>query len=386
MMRGELPAPQHALWARDQLAALLACLAVPRCGARSPASLVPHHVLASDIGARFVTHVGTVLVMERMIPGCVYATASGVQILVVGISPTLGVVDVSGWCRNADYLVLPHMWIGGGCAVHTRRNVAELVDLAEMRVVEEEVIGDDVWRFPGVHRSRNWVVMYPQVYGGRIAVWPLLELQPHALSGWVHSKVVVTVEGRTQWVDIIDDQVVLVTRNPSGNCQVLCVDLEKSYESGQLVVADSFHGYKGLEDMVFTSKEYKLIVAMRGGRKRKKSEGGIQPCRALELRSLRPLKVLHTCPDKCFLRKVDGTHFAEADGINKTLSVYSTDDFETPARIFPLNGKFECGNGFIALIQDEGYFDIVDAVTGTWLLRQPFLPNNPDFNFLCLHT
>ncbi|KAH3742952.1 hypothetical protein Pelo_15655 [Pelomyxa schiedti] len=370
--RGALPTPQHVLWARDQLAALLACLAVPRCGARSPASLVPHHVLASDIGARFVTHVGRVFVMGayHMIPGCSYVTAPGrvserLQIVVVGISPTLGVVDVSGWCCSQK-VGLPYMWIGGGCAVHTRRNVAELVDLTEMRVVAEEAIGrcDEGWGFPRVHRSRNWVVMYPQVYGGRIAVWPVLQLRPHALSGWVHNKVVVTVEGETQWLDIINDQVVLVTRKRT--FQVLCVDLEKSYESGQLVVADSFHGYKGLEDMVFTSKEYKLIVAMRGRKKSKKSED-----------------------DKCVLRKVDCTHFAEANRIDKTLSVFSTDDFETPVRIFPLNGDFQCRNGFIALNQpEEECFDIVDAVTGTWLLRQPFLPNNPDYPNYCsfLHT
>ncbi|KAH3742955.1 hypothetical protein Pelo_15658 [Pelomyxa schiedti] len=390
-VRGALPAPQHALWARDQLAALLACLAVPRCGARSPASLVPHHVLACDVGQRFVTHVGRVLVMgaEHMIPGCVYVTSSGhvysrMQIVVVGISPTLGVVDLCGWRHNADDVRLPYMWIGGGCAVHTNKHVAELVDLAEVRVVEEEVIGgDDVWRFPRVHRSRNWVVMYPAVHGGRIAVWPVLELQPPALSGWVHSKVVVTVEGQTQWLDIIDDQVVLVTRTPSGNFQVLCVDLAKTYGSGQLVVADSFNGSKGFEEMVFTSKQHKLIVAMCGRNKSKKSKDG--GGYLLELRSLRPLKVLHTCPDKCVLHKVDCTHFAEADRPNKTLSVFSTDDFETPVRVFPLNGHFQCGNGFIVFTQqEEGYFDIVDAVTGTWLLRQPFLPNNPDSNFLLL--
>ncbi|KAH3742948.1 hypothetical protein Pelo_15651 [Pelomyxa schiedti] len=148
-------------------------------------------------------------------------------------------------------------------------------------------------------------------------------------------------------------------------------------ERGQLVVADSFSGFKSLEGMVFTSKQHKLIVPIRGRKKSKKSkDGGGYP---LELRSLRPHKVLRTCPDKfVVLRKVDSTHFAEAGRFHhETLSVFSTADFESPVRLFPLNGDFQCGQGFLALMhQEEGCFDIVDAVTGTWLLRQPTLSHS----------
>ncbi|KAH3742956.1 hypothetical protein Pelo_15659 [Pelomyxa schiedti] len=38
--------------------------------------------------------------------------------------------------------------------------------------------------------------------------------------------------------------------------------------------------------------------------------------------------------------KVDNTHFAEEDRSSNTLSVFSTDDFETPLCIFAINGKF----------------------------------------------
>ncbi|KAH3742950.1 hypothetical protein Pelo_15653 [Pelomyxa schiedti] len=407
---GALASPHHALWARDQLAALLACVAVPRCGARSPASLVPHHVLACDIGQRFALHVSsTAVVCGYNLVSAAYdaapqsggagAGAGAVDtrreeavpsdptgVVCVGVSMTLGVVGCRGW-GGVQRPLSVLAWMGVcRCDLYVgNSHVADVVDLAEMTAVEEVVDGIGVGDGPGllqVCRGAKWAVIY-HLFGegaGRIAVRPL-GLRDGANRAVDVGRGVVCVE----WVDMINaNEAALSTRTGGqydAKFHILCVDLEKSYQSGQLVVTDSFQGFRSLTHMVFQSKGHGLIVVLN---ERNKSNDGSW---VVELRSLRPLKVLHTCSDFLF-HKVDNTHFAEEDSSRHTLSVFSTDDFETPVRIFTLNGKFKCGNGFIAFTQrEERCFDLVDAVTGSWLLRLPFLPNSyTDSNWLDLSS
>ncbi|KAH3722866.1 hypothetical protein Pelo_18428 [Pelomyxa schiedti] len=383
-VRGALASPRHVLWARDQLAALLACAAVPRCGAGSPASLVPHHVLACDVGQRFVTHVartsaicGSNLVSADDVvvvgggvagatTGCRYytdvPTDGPFDVVCVGVSLTLGVVECRGWTRiQSSVSMCAWMGVIDVLGIGGRSNI-EVVDHVGMTFAEEEVVGfGNLWGYIRICRGTKWAVLYTFDHVGRVAVRPL------GLHDGVNR--VVDVRGHVEWVDMIhDDEAALLIRivdlSSTAKFTILCVDLEKSYQSGQLVVTDSFPGFGSLQRMVFHSKGHKLIVPMI--ERRNKSH-------VFELRSLRTLKVLHTCSDLLF-HKVDNTHFAEEDRTNRTLSVFSTDDFETPVCIFAINGKFKCGNGFIALVQqEEGCVDLVDAVTGTWLLRQPFL-------------
>ncbi|KAH3732304.1 hypothetical protein Pelo_16868 [Pelomyxa schiedti] len=397
-VRGALASPRSVLWARDQLAALLACAAVPRCGARSPASLVPHHVLACDVGQRFVTHVARTATVcgdnlvsassananDRGAGACGGAAArsgeapppdASLGVVCVGVSITLGVVECRGWARIQCPMSV-YAWVGvcGSLPVGAKSDIS-VVDPAEMAVVGEVVdgmgIGPHGDAFLQICKGSKWAVLYNLFGhgdGGRIAVRPL---------GLNAANRVVDVRGCIEWGDMVaDNEAALLTRigdqSPvasSAKFQVLCVDLEKSYQSGQLAVTDSFDGSDSLRRMAFRSKSHKLIVPTK---ERRNNDGSW----VLGLMSLRPLKVLRTCSSDLLFHKVDSTHFAEEDRTNRTLSVFSTDDFETPVCIFALDGKFKCGNGFIALVHpDEGCVDLVDAVTGTWLLRQPFLPH-----------
>ncbi|KAH3760594.1 hypothetical protein Pelo_7573 [Pelomyxa schiedti] len=373
-VRGTLAAPHHVLWARDQLAALLACVVVPRCGARGcPASLVPHAVLACDIGQRLVMHVDRQLLISgrhlvasssSAAPAAAAAanTHAETNVVVVGVSLTLGVVGLRGWC-GITHIEGVFEWVGVGCGlpIGARSNI-EVVDPVEMTAVEEVVSGNIPRGYLDVRKGRNWAVLCKLFdYSAHTILIRPLGLLLHG-GGGVTKGVYVT--GEIQLVDMINDnEAALLIRIEDSHRRfhMLCVDLEKSYDSGQLVVTDSVPAFGTIKGMVFHSKDHKLIVPMN---ERKKSDPGTP---VVGLRSLRPLKVLHTCSN-WVIHKVDSTHFAEEDITNNTLSVFSTDEFERPVRIFTLDGEFKCGNGFIALMmQQEGCFDLVDAVTGTWL-------------------
>ncbi|KAH3742946.1 hypothetical protein Pelo_15649 [Pelomyxa schiedti] len=238
----------------------------------------------------------------------------------VGVSLTLGVVEFRGWGEVAYRLEL---WPYGNPS-----NIKVVESSREMTVDEEEAVGG-LGHDLHVCKGRKWAVLYR----GRNAE-EKIAIRPLGLTGGVCKAVDVT--GKMWQADMInDDEVALSTRT---------VD--------------------------YPSRGYQLIVPTYV---REKSCGATK----LVLRSLRGPCDSVSWPTWC-VHKVDYTHFAEEDPQNKTLSVFSTDDFGhhlAALRIFAsINGQFQCGNGLIALTQREGYLDLVDAVTGTWLLRQPFLP------------
>ncbi|KAH3743700.1 hypothetical protein Pelo_14905 [Pelomyxa schiedti] len=377
-VRGTLATPpEHVLWARDQLMPLLACVAVPRCGARSPASLVPHGVLAYDVGKALVMRAirRVVVCGYRLINtaaaggGANFMTAmdhTGFHLVFVGVSITLGVVELWGWGQIANPFEVGG-WLGNNYgALPIEKNTHILVvDPLEMTVVEEEVLGFEHCKYLQIRKGRKWAVLFTKFEAEKIAIRPL------GLKGGVCRTMDVT--GQIMEVDMIDDDEVALSTTARDYSfdghHLLCADLEKSYNSGQLVVTHSFPGGGSL---LFRSKKRNLVAQTYVvPEKIRDAAGGVQ----LVLRSLCTLKRLDY-PTWSF-KKVDYTHFAEEDKTNHTVNVFSTgDDFGRPVRTFALNGRFQCGNGIIALTQqEEGSFeeekcyDFVDAVTGTWLLR-----------------
>ncbi|KAH3723045.1 hypothetical protein Pelo_18252 [Pelomyxa schiedti] len=293
-VRGILPPPSQVLLARDQLAALLACVAVPRCGARSPASLAPHAVLARDIGARFVMRVDRRLAISghnlvsaapQQQPGSGVTTeeeeeeAGGgggggggkvdpFNVVVVGVSHTLGVVEMRGWCgieRSLVTFVFAWSGVGWSLPILDTSKIA-VVDLADMTAAVEEVRGvGPVNGSLEICKGSKWAVLYPRhdaVGSGRIAILPL-----GGLHGGGACKAV-DVPGEVAGADMINEnEVALFTRTgiadttASGQFHLICVDLEKSYESEQevAVITGSFCGVDscGLRKMVFTSNEHR---------------------------------------------------------------------------------------------------------------------------------
>ncbi|KAH3742953.1 hypothetical protein Pelo_15656 [Pelomyxa schiedti] len=383
-VRGTLATPpEHALWARDQLMPLLACAAVPRCGARSPASLVPHSVIACDIGqtlvmcaARRVIIGGYRLIntagggaganVNSTVTDC---TGGGFNLVVVGVSITLGVVELWGWGQIAHPGEVGG-WLGGSLPMENNTHIL-VVDPLEMTVVEEEVLGFEHCKYLQICKGRKWAVLFTKFEAEKIAICPL------GLKGGVCRTIDIT--GQIVEVDMIDDDEVALSTTDGdyasrGGYGVFCADLERSYNSGQLVVTHSFLGFGSL---VFRSKKHNLVAPMYAAEQTTLNGGG-----QLVLKSLFTREMI-ICPTwSC--KKVDYTHFAEEDKTNHTVNVFSTgDDFGRPVRIFALN-RFLCGNGIIALTQqEEGPHDGVSlerriAIMGDHLLPDPSVDDTDD--------
>ncbi|KAH3761926.1 hypothetical protein Pelo_6272 [Pelomyxa schiedti] len=156
------------------------------------------------------------------------------------------------------------------------------------------------------------------------------------------------------WVDMLDgDEAVLNVEvwNSQGvrQSEVWRVDLKMTYESKELVVTEQrVFGRQQLRKMALLSKDGTIVVAPF--EKHWKSWVAVNSHR--ELRS---------CDSEPFKRELD---------------VFSTDDFDHPCRVFPLNPhtRFQCGCGCVVLWDYSKHLDLCDAETGAWLLRQPLRP------------
>ncbi|KAH3731430.1 hypothetical protein Pelo_17739 [Pelomyxa schiedti] len=355
---GTLSPPRHVIRAREQIVALFTCL-VPHCGRRSPASVLPAPIIADEIGAKWVVHVDRWIVLSGdglFVPPLGSSTVSSdlriLDFVFVGVSPTLGVVDIHAYRRSrfvSDEIHLkPEGMIGGRLAV-------ALIDgkIAVANMVTHEVIdvADDpglmgMWSF-NVSKGRKWVVIWEHVQS--IVVMPAVN------AGRPMGKTV-DVGKRTAWVDMISDGEAAVMTMEDGGGHMLdmwCVDLKGSFESGHVVVTGRFNGFDTVGRVnFFHSKEHTVIMSFPH------VDGHTQ------WKSPFPnLRVLHHSLFQHEIFKVDDTHFAGEDRANNTLSVFSTDDFHHPIRTLPLHGNFLCGNGFI-VFWHESSFDIVDGASG----------------------
>ncbi|KAH3722674.1 hypothetical protein Pelo_18620 [Pelomyxa schiedti] len=158
---------------------------------------------------------------------------------------------------------------------------------------------------------------------------------------------------------INDDEAALVAPSPAveGKTDMVCVDLKTSFESHNLAVTQEFLGLSFTVEEVFHSKKHKVIAATWGCN----TTGDCAWNLSLRVSSLESCEcalrtvclcvrritqqpphhpvLLHTSEDHLpdNLAKVDNTHFACCNRRNHTLSVFSTDDFDHPLRVFPLS-------------------------------------------------
>ncbi|KAH3760163.1 hypothetical protein Pelo_8010 [Pelomyxa schiedti] len=257
----------------------------------------------------------------------------------------------------------PHFF-GNGYALMlgTRPETVAVANLRTNVMREVAAPGFAGKQFFGMFKGKKWVVLWE--YGATIVILSVdgMQEERNSISGGNHHARRVEVGKNLTAVEMIsDDEAVVVVTSEGGLVEVLCVDLKLCFESGKLVIRHRFQGFPHMGSQFFHMKKHKLI-----GTRHQRNSSNFQWV------SLSPLHntdvELHHSVNP--MSKVDGNHFAEHDKDKGTLSVFSTDDFDQPVRIFHLNRMYCCENGFIVFWY-ERHLDLVDAVTGTWLLRQP---------------
>ncbi|KAH3744324.1 hypothetical protein Pelo_14297 [Pelomyxa schiedti] len=314
-----------------------------RCGALSPAAALPLHIVADEIGASFVMQVDRSVVATGY--GAFWGGAVRWGVAHAGGGEALGGCPHRGRVRVARRRL--------GARRGSGPDVFEVVDFWHAGAVLELV---RLWSCSslGGTKGRKWVVLYDR----------------SGESG------VVDVRGGYRWEGMISDDDVCVWTVIGS--MVLFIDLAKTYASGQLVVRQSFPSseMETVDPVVFPIKGHKLIFAGRDYIATWEDCSGHM--------RIWSLAVIHNYPKPSYAQKVDYTHVAEVGythvtaGRNRTISVFSIDDFEHPVRVFPDVGVgcLIVENGFLVLVQ-KGCVDLVDAVTGSWLLRQPLLSDKP---------
>ncbi|KAH3731562.1 hypothetical protein Pelo_17605 [Pelomyxa schiedti] len=336
-----LAAPEHILRACDQLVVLLLGLVAPRCAARSAAATLTHPIIIHEIGARYVMHVdrriaiggrGLVVVGEddeEETPGW---RGSWLDVVFVGISLTLGVVE--RWARGRvdddAYCFAPLRgfkgWVGKGRLVVQRRGAGDawaLLNFETMRVELDALGGRETYWSGG-----KWVVSLSR--GKPMIIFPKSGLGSEA-------------------------------------CPATLLHKTRTYLTSRLVLTNSFYT-GGYISALYQSKQHGLIAQVM----HLWWSSNQPPLNSFSFVSLQSHKVLYRSqPGQIY--KLDNTHFAEIGTNYETLSVYSIDDFDHPVRVFLAPARFSCENGFI-LIEETSHIDLVDAVTGKWLLRQPTVP------------
>ncbi|KAH3767321.1 hypothetical protein Pelo_803 [Pelomyxa schiedti] len=351
VITGALPSPCHMVLARSQLVALLTSVVIPRCGTHSQSRLLPAPTIKDEIAAKWVMSVDRRIVIKW---NEIFSRSDNdhentlCNLVFIGVSLTLGVVEYHVLSRRnftKDNLHTAH-WIGNGCAMFPAEQ-GDTITIANLRThVVRNVAA------PGFHaggqfdmcKGRKWVVVWSVWF--TIVILHMSALNDDSWNGPISMSVALTNGLRT--VEMISDDEAVLLPHADHNVEVLCVDLKKSFELGSLVVTDRFRRFPLMGTMVFHSKMHKVILT-------KYEWHGT----GIEWVSLQP---------DCLL--VDSTHFVEEDTPNMILNLFSTDDFTQPVRVFHLSDRFCCENGFIVL-WSSGYLDLVDSITGSWLLRQP---------------
>ncbi|KAH3743553.1 hypothetical protein Pelo_15059 [Pelomyxa schiedti] len=368
-----LEPPAHILRARDQLAALLHGL-VERCGAHSAVAGLAKSTVTDEIGAHWVLHVDRRVVVSgcNLVPQVGRDGGRGVgenhyygkscmgyvDLVCIGVSLTLGVVDLWGRANvDQSWLAFDAGWVGHGRLL----TLSGLLNFMTGTMEAAFSLNADA-----AVKGRKWVVMIsPFSWVRSIIVCPVLEVGRRVYS------VLAMLDG---------DEAVVTVDGDLGDSELWCVDLNQSYESGKLVRTDSgiaipVTSYDCVVPYIFRKKQGQKVIV----------EGAnLGPCTvpryALELPSALksrppPRALLRRDDSQRLLWQVDNDHFAAKENNNhQELKIFSTDDCETPLRVFPvLNWRlFDCGNGFIVFQEYEcSCIDLVDAVTGTWILRQP---------------
>ncbi|KAH3723112.1 hypothetical protein Pelo_18183 [Pelomyxa schiedti] len=139
----------------------------------------------------------------------------------------------------------------------------------------------------------------------------------------------------------------------------LSVDLQETFQTGQLVVKRKCKGYykRNVRHMVLLSGTDTLIMASG-----KPTTSGCSG--QYVLRTLAPPKPksLHECMSEP--HKVDSRHFAMFNSSTDDLMVFSTGDFEAPSRVFHVKAgtRFKFGCGFVLFCDPvDGHLDFFRA-------------------------
>ncbi|KAH3767092.1 hypothetical protein Pelo_1041 [Pelomyxa schiedti] len=342
--------PTHLLSARDQLGALLTAHH-SRCGARSPAMALPASVIRYDIGKQWVTrgddNMRTLLCHPHLLPsapppGAVDGSDGGggggdqgvprIDCIFLVVSHTLGVVPARRGLGGGRILTdsLGVGWVDCWRVVKLVGDSDVGAEGARMRTAEESVqcftVGRDVsWVSC---RQTRWYLC-----SGRNVAHIFLEpvRQSEELKG-----VKVSVDGTdfetVQWVEMFgDDEAAVLAVTREGLRDLLCVDLNKTYQSGRLAVNEVRRGVGNLIKMVLHSSTNRLIVV------EDTITNNHNVYQILSLHSNNHPQVLHSWPSSgVSCHKFDSTHFGLWDSCLGTLEVFSTEDFDCPVRVFPL--------------------------------------------------
>ncbi|KAH3760448.1 calmodulin-dependent protein kinase [Pelomyxa schiedti] len=291
------------------------------------------------------------------------------HILFVGLSQTLGVVERWMWSRSRDQLhsIVNHQLLFGACVgnggvvditarhlTFTNLRTGAVRYLGKIHQLSGKAVLQQVWQ------GRKWMVLLYNSLGYIVILRISGGLESGCCGIGKEDVSVVDVGTKGFQLHLIteDEAAVIIV---SGT--VLYVDLKASFETHRLVVTHTVSVLSAFTFHIFHSKKYGLLSYTPSG------------CDSSEhlqwtLQSLQSLKVLHM--SEGFVYKVDHTHFAEKS--KGTLSIFSTDHFDHPLRVFQLSELFHCENGFV-VFHCDARIDLVDAVTGTWLLCQPTAPS-----------
>ncbi|KAH3756367.1 hypothetical protein Pelo_11862 [Pelomyxa schiedti] len=273
-----------------------------------------------------------------------------------GVSHTVGVVELwDAGDPRADYLRAAYLgfdggyggWVDNGCALWTWSSGPYLSVLTFPTRME-------------VHKNKRWVVMVSESVdpSGSIAIWPVGQLEKARE---------IDVTRFPLWLDLTDnmDEAAFLSKDQDGNYQELClIDLKNSYESSQLVITHTVRVSAPLRPMFLRSRTHKFIVSVFDAH---------NPTAANDVRSLYPQEEVLCDLGTGTLHKLDTTHFAVADSAG-ALSVFSTDDFEHPLRVFPsrcpdIPKRIQCARMLVAFQYDDEIF-LLDALRGTLLWKQ----------------
>ncbi|KAH3765610.1 hypothetical protein Pelo_2526 [Pelomyxa schiedti] len=342
--RCEMAASYHALRARDQLLALLAG-SVGRN--TSPASYLPAILIKSEI-EHYVMHVDTRVVVARTYRYCV-----NLPHFLIGISQTLGVVDLLAVGIPQDMY-----WFGHYACTFELNDEIAITDYKSMSVCEPVKLEIDLE--PGLNwhlcAGRKWTVVW---FRGSsfLVIIPSNGLQPCRTS----KKVVDCLTTAFAVFTLGDYEVVVLGINMAGT-DVVCVNLEKTYESGYLSVSDKFARQQVAKRcFVLHSKIHHVVLCEWDASEK--------------IWILTGLRNPPQCSEvvgrfySWWMAHIDSTHFIVQEAWYR---VFSTDDFLNPLWEFTTgdDGEFVFGSlGFLVISWAPGRIDLVDPISRVCILQ-----------------
>ncbi|KAH3765398.1 hypothetical protein Pelo_2734 [Pelomyxa schiedti] len=378
---------RHVAWARDQFLAVALCHH-RRCGRRSPARVLPHPVLVDVIGRELVmSPCKTVSVNVRVVKYSPVPT-----VVCVGVSFTLGVTWLRERQEDGSFQTC---FEDGVLEMRSRGSDYDLV-MKDWGTGLERV----EWRGGGfflseVMRNDKWMLVEWKRQNESPSKKPEERLLLPVLGANVRGECrsVMAPQGvHFKWIAMLDGDDAIVSTLPLSGDHKLKetlwrVNLRETYNTSQFVPIAQIPGYTSNMnrqiEMMSNSRENGLIAAVCDQRY---GYEGRNSCQLIRLRpNSKSRELLRGGRPKPF--RIDSSHWLEAvsddsNPSNVTLRLFSTEDLDNPIREFtyPDAAQVSCSNGFIVFLVRSKPFchiDIVDALSGAWILRHP-LPLDSD--------